>query len=110
MVTTHRRNRILSSYRRAVGATSAPEWIDIHSAQTEIRDALNIPRDAALMILFGLCATCNTRSANDTPKIIDADDITVSDLFSSLAYVDAVDVRHHLSEWSAKPQQTILIA
>jgi hypothetical protein len=56
------------------------------------------------MALSGLCATGNMRSADDMHKIIDAEDIKVSDLFSTLAYVDAVDVRHHISEWSTKPQ------
>jgi hypothetical protein len=77
--------------------------ITIHEAAAEIADALNIKIEAAMMTLYGLCATGNVRWLN-AEGVVDEDECTISDFGGKPKQVIADDVRSFLAEWSQGPQ------
>jgi hypothetical protein len=80
------------------------ELLTIDDAAAEIADALNIRHEAAMMTLYGLCATGNVRCLNDQGEVIDEDECTIGDFNGKPKLVIASDVRNWLSEWSQRPQ------
>jgi hypothetical protein len=72
-------------------------WISVNTAATEIAQTLNIAHEAALTLAYGLCALGDIRALDSNREFIELDT-------PDLAYVAAADVRHHLAEWSSKPQ------
>ena len=86
-------------------ATRKVEWLHFIDGATEIGQALNIGHEAAAMLLYGLCATANVKSANDKGETFEPDECTLEDLERKQpALVRASDVRHWLSEWSSASQ------
>jgi len=75
----------------------------IARAATEIARALNIRHEAAMMTLYGLCATGSVRWAGDQGIIVDEDDCTIAEFSSKPKHVVAGDVRSFLTDWSADP-------
>jgi hypothetical protein len=79
------------------------ETLNILEAATEIADALNIKHEAAMMALYGLCATGNVRWLDDQGEIVDEDECTISNFWNKPKLVVAEDVRSSLTEWSPDP-------
>jgi hypothetical protein len=79
--------------------------ISIDDAANEIAQALNIPNEAATMLLYGLYATENVRFFDIEGKVIDGDACTDEKFEGKPAFVVAGDVRDHLKEWSPSPQR-----
>lgn len=82
----------------------APDMIAPTKAAREIADALNIRYEAALMLLYGLCATGNVRWSGRSGEIIDEDAITIAAFGDKPVFIAADDVRSHLANWSDQPQ------
>jgi hypothetical protein len=76
------------------------ETLTIDEAATEIAQALNIKHQAAMMTLYGLCATGNVRWLDDSLDIVDEDQCTISSFAGKPALVIASDVRSFLTDWS----------
>ena len=47
-----------------------PALVNFHAAATEIDHDLNIPNEAATMLLYGLCATGNVRWVDDSGAVV----------------------------------------
>jgi hypothetical protein len=73
-----------------------PAMISRTKAAHEIAAALHIPYEAALMLLYGLCATDEVRWVDSRGEIIDADAVTVADFSDKPVYI-AVDYAITLS-------------
>ena len=67
-------------------------------AQDEIAKALNVPREIAGMVLYGLIATSTVRSCDDQTNLIDGDECTLTDLGGKPTFVDANDLREWLRD------------
>jgi hypothetical protein len=91
---------------KAVEDHKPPEVVSIHTAADEIARALNIPNEAATMLLLGLCATGDVRWVDGSGQIVDEDVVTIAAFRGKPVFVAADDVRHHLVEWSPQPQPT----
>jgi hypothetical protein len=77
--------------------------LTIHMAATEIARALNIRHEAAMMTLYGLCATGSVRWVGDQGEIVDEDECTIGDFWNKPKHVVASDVRSYLTDWSPDP-------
>lgn len=78
--------------------------ISRHDAASEIAEALKIDHKAAIMTLYGLCATGDVRWFDDSGEIVDEDTVTIAAFAAKPVFVVADDVRHWLVEWSPQPQ------
>ena len=93
-------NRLLVGLKEEI----APAMITRGKAAREIADALNIRYEAALMLLYGLCATGNVRWRDRSGEIIDEDAVTIAAFGDKPVFIAADDVRSHLADWSPDPQ------
>jgi hypothetical protein len=96
-------NSLKAIVRRIKTSDPSAATLTIDKAAAEIADALNIKYEAAMMTLYGLCATGEIRWWNDQ-GLIDEDECTVADFSGKPKRVSADGVRHFLTEWSEGPQ------
>jgi hypothetical protein len=75
-----------------------------HEAASEIAEALKIDHKAAMMTLYGLCATGDVRWFDGSGEIVDEDAVTIAAFGGKPAFVVADDIRACLVEWSPQPQ------
>jgi hypothetical protein len=73
-------------------------------AAKEIAEALKIDHKAAMMTLYGLCATGDVRWFDDSGEIVDEDSVTIAAFAAKPVFIVADHVRHWLVEWSPDPQ------
>jgi hypothetical protein len=81
-----------------------PVTITRYAAATEIAQGLNIPHEAAMMMLYGLCATGNVRWIDDSGEVVDEDAVTIAAFSGKPAFVVADDLRSFLADCSPDPQ------
>jgi hypothetical protein len=79
--------------------------ITFHEAANEIATALNIPFEAAIMTLYGLCITGGVRWSFVGGEIVELHEITAKDFSNKPSCIEAEDIRYHLAEWSTQPQR-----
>jgi hypothetical protein len=92
----------LDQLRRRVGMRQRKqEWLPYADACDEIMQTLKVRREAALMMLYGLCATSNIRWCGK-----DFEDCSIESLEERLAFVGASDLRHYLNSTARAPQVT----
>ena len=72
------------------------------AAADAIAEALHIRYEAAMMILYGLCATGKVRCFDDQGEVIE--DCMISEFEGKASFVIAEDVHHWLLEFSSRPQ------
>jgi hypothetical protein len=77
--------------------------LTIDDAATEIANALNIKIEAAMMTLYGLCATGSVRWLN-SEGVIEEDECTIGNFEGKPKFVIPSDVRSWLGDWSQGPQ------
>jgi hypothetical protein len=95
--------KIVGDLRRALKVPTGP--ISFYTATVEIAQALNVPNEAATMILYGLCATENVRAVDGRGVVVDGEVCTLRKFFEDLPpSVCASDVRDFLRQWSPAPQ------
>ena len=94
----------LKAIVRRIKAKRPSETLTIDGAATEIANALNIKIEAAMMTLYGLCATGNVRWLDEGGEVIDEDECTIGDFNDKPKLVIASDVRSFLTDWSPDPQ------
>jgi hypothetical protein len=82
------------------------EPLTIGEAAAEIAQALNIRDEAAMMTLYGLCATGSVRWLDDQGELVDEDECTIGDFNNKPKFVIASDIRSFLTDWSPDPLPT----
>jgi hypothetical protein len=80
-----------------------PSMLSLSNASEEIAKALGIPLDAASAMLYGLCAVGRIRWVDYDGKLVDCDEVTVSNFGGKPAFVVADDIHDMLAEWSTDP-------
>jgi hypothetical protein len=78
--------------------------ITFDKGANEIADTLKIDYNAAIMTLYGLCATGNVRWVDVSGAIVEEDELTVANFSGKPALIDIDDVRACLVNWSPDPQ------
>jgi hypothetical protein len=81
-----------------------PVTITRYAAATEIAQGLNIPHEAAMMMLYGLCATGNVRWTAERGEVVEEDAVTIAAFSGKPAFVVADDLRSFLADCSPDPQ------
>jgi hypothetical protein len=79
-----------------------PSPLPFNKAANQIAAALKIEYDAALALLYGLCATDRIRWWDDGRKVVDRDKVTIAKFSGKPLFVSAEDIDQVLSEWSDK--------
>jgi hypothetical protein len=80
-----------------------PSMLSLSNASEEITKALRIPQDAATATLYGLCAIGRIRWVDFDGKLVNCDEVTVSNFGGKPAFVVAEDVHDVVAEWSPDP-------
>src|SRR5258708_30756620 len=88
---------------KAKAKRRSSETLTMTEAANEIADALNIKYEAAMMTLYGLCATGEVRWLDDQGELVDEDECTIGDFNKKPKYVVASDVRSTLTDWRGGP-------
>ena len=79
----------------------ATSMLSLSNASEEIAKALRIRQDAACAALYGLCAIGRVRWVDYDGKLVDYDEVTVSNFGGKPAFVVAEDVHDVVAEWSS---------
>lgn len=75
-------------------------WLTRGEAAGEIAEALQIPYAAAMMTLYGVCATGGVRWVDNSGESIEEDELTVANFSDKPERVAADDLKACLVEWS----------
>ena len=89
----------------------ASNWLGFAKAYEEIKDGLNIHRDAAEMVLCGLCAVGDVRMQNAQRVVIEPGTCALGELRQGIngpAFVSTDDLRAWLIDKSSYPQRNAL--
>jgi hypothetical protein len=82
-------------------ADASPSMLSLSNASEEIAKSLHIRQDAASAALYGLCAIGRVRWVDYDGKLVDCDEVTVSNFGGKPAFVVAEDVQDVVAEWSS---------
>jgi hypothetical protein len=101
-----RKDRIVQSIAARIVARKrkAELYLPRIAAATELARALKISHDAAMMTLYGLCASDNITMLNSQRERVDVEECTIANLDQSVAFVSATELRSWLNECAPGPQ------
>jgi hypothetical protein len=97
---------VASVLSRGKSDPRASNWLAFAEAIEQIKDGLKIHRDAAEMVLCGLCAVGDVRMQNAQQELIEPGTCGLGELREGVngpAIISGNDLHHHLAEWSALP-------